>query len=297
MSRNGTGTYTLPQPPFVPNTTILSAAVNSDLSDIAAALTGSVSSDGQTPITGPLKAASGSAAAPGYSFSSGPTSGFYLGAGGSVVGAVNGTAAATLTASGWSATLGSTPVGAVADFAGSTAPSGWLLCFGQAVSQTTYAALFGVIAFTYGNPGGGNFNLPDCRGRTTYGQDNMGGSAASRITVAGGNFDGTVLGGTGGQQNKAILQTHLPSVNLPVSSITINDPGHTHASAGNQFMATGGFQSGTSGGQQYGNPFSNTASNTTGITLGGNVPTGGSGTVLPTLSNAIIFNKIIFVGV
>ena len=55
MSRNGSGVYSLPQPPFVPNTTISSAAVNSDLGDIATALTQSVSADGQTPITGILK--------------------------------------------------------------------------------------------------------------------------------------------------------------------------------------------------------------------------------------------------
>lgn len=52
MSRNGSGTYTLPQPPFVSGTTISSTAVNSDLSDIAAALTQSISKDGQTAYTG-----------------------------------------------------------------------------------------------------------------------------------------------------------------------------------------------------------------------------------------------------
>jgi hypothetical protein len=52
MSRNGSGTYTLPQPPFTPGTTIASSAVNSDLSDIAAALTQSISKDGQTVYTG-----------------------------------------------------------------------------------------------------------------------------------------------------------------------------------------------------------------------------------------------------
>jgi hypothetical protein len=52
ISRNGSGTYTLPQPPFTPGTTIASSAVNSDLSDIAAALTQSISKDGQTVYTG-----------------------------------------------------------------------------------------------------------------------------------------------------------------------------------------------------------------------------------------------------
>lgn len=52
MARNGSGTYSLPQPPFTPGTTIASSAVNSDLSDIAAALTQSISKDGQTVYTG-----------------------------------------------------------------------------------------------------------------------------------------------------------------------------------------------------------------------------------------------------
>lgn len=54
MSRNGSGTYSLPQPPFVPGTTIESTPVNSNFSDIAQALTGSVAADGQTPMTGTL---------------------------------------------------------------------------------------------------------------------------------------------------------------------------------------------------------------------------------------------------
>jgi hypothetical protein len=55
MPRNGSGSYSLPQPPFVPGTVISSSAVNSDFSDIATALTQSVSADGQTAITGILK--------------------------------------------------------------------------------------------------------------------------------------------------------------------------------------------------------------------------------------------------
>lgn len=55
MSRNGTGTYSLPAGnPVVTNTTISSTWANSTLTDIATALTGSVASDGQTPMTGAL---------------------------------------------------------------------------------------------------------------------------------------------------------------------------------------------------------------------------------------------------
>lgn len=55
MSRNGSGVYSLPAGnPVVTGTTISSTWANNTLSDIATALTGSVASDGQTPMTGPL---------------------------------------------------------------------------------------------------------------------------------------------------------------------------------------------------------------------------------------------------
>ena len=53
-------------------------------------------------------------------------------------------------------------VGAVIAFAGSTSPTGWLLCDGSAVSRTTYAALYAVIGDTYGSGDGSTtFNLPN----------------------------------------------------------------------------------------------------------------------------------------
>ena len=57
--------------------------------------------------------------------------------------------------------VGLTP-GFIAPFAGSTAPAGWLVCDGSAVSRTTYAKLFAVIGTTYGEgDGNSTFNLPD----------------------------------------------------------------------------------------------------------------------------------------
>ena len=53
------------------------------------------------------------------------------------------------------------PVGAIQAFGGSTAPLGWLMCDGSAVSRTTYAALFAVIGTRYGaGDGSTSFNLP-----------------------------------------------------------------------------------------------------------------------------------------
>ena len=56
MSRNGSGTYSLPAGnPVVTGTTISSTWANTTLTDIQNAITQSVSADGQTPITGALQ--------------------------------------------------------------------------------------------------------------------------------------------------------------------------------------------------------------------------------------------------
>lgn len=93
MPRNGSGVATLAQAPFVPNTPISSSAMNSDLSDIANMLTGSVASDGQTTITGQLKGASGSVGLPSYSFSANTNMGMYRHGAGELGFSTNGTAA------------------------------------------------------------------------------------------------------------------------------------------------------------------------------------------------------------
>lgn len=97
------------------------------------------------------------------------------------------------------------PIGSVTAFAGATAPTGHLLCYGQEVSRTTYADLFSVIstAFGVGN-GTTTFNLPDCRGRVIAGIDNMGGSAASRLTSTVMTADGNTMGATGGTQTHTL---------------------------------------------------------------------------------------------
>jgi hypothetical protein len=55
MSRNGSGTYTLPAGnPVVPSTVIATTWANNTMNDLASAMTDSVAADGQTPMTGPL---------------------------------------------------------------------------------------------------------------------------------------------------------------------------------------------------------------------------------------------------
>lgn len=57
------------------------------------------------------------------------------------------------------------PLGTINAFGGATAPEGWLLCQGQALSRTTYKDLFDVIGTSFGSGDGSTtFNLPDLRG-------------------------------------------------------------------------------------------------------------------------------------
>lgn len=91
------------------------------------------------------------------------------------------------------------PTGSIIPTALSTAPSGWLICDGSAVSRTTYANLFGVIGTTYGaGDGSTTFNLPDLRGRVVVGRD------ATQT-----EFD--VLGEAGGAKTHTLTTAEMPS--------------------------------------------------------------------------------------
>lgn len=62
------------------------------------------------------------------------------------------------------------PTGSIEMFGASTAPTGWLICDGSAVSRTIYSTLFGIIGTTWGTGDGvTTFNLPDFREASPYG--------------------------------------------------------------------------------------------------------------------------------
>ena len=104
------------------------------------------------------------------------------------------------------------PPGVIMPYAGTTAPLHWLLCDGSEVLQIDYPKLFAIIGFIYKAKGdlsdGGvaKFALPDLRGRGITGLDDMGGTAANRIT----GVRGTELGNSGGVENVTIDATNLP---------------------------------------------------------------------------------------
>lgn len=133
------------------------------------------------------------------------------------------------------------PAGVIAPFAGSTAPSGWVLADGTAYNGTnaTYTALWGVIGTTYGGTGQSSFNVPDLRGRLPVGK-----GTHADVDALGDN-DGSSL-----------------ADRRPKHKHTVNDPGHTH---GGTFSAVEWAANGATNAPI--NP-ANTSSATTGITVG-----------------------------
>lgn len=88
--------------------------------------------------------------------------------------------------------------GLVVMYGAATAPTGWLLCNGTAVSRTTYAALFAVVGTSYGTGDGSTtFNLPNSMGRVAIGAG------------AGSGLTSRAVGATGGEENHTLTVAEL----------------------------------------------------------------------------------------
>jgi microcystin-dependent protein len=96
-----------------------------------------------------------------------------------------------------------TPSGIIVSYGGAVAPTGWLLCQGQAVSRTTYTNLFAVLGESYGaGDGSTTFNLPNLKGKIAVGYD-------STQT----EFD--ALGETGGAKTHTLTVDEMPEHSHP----------------------------------------------------------------------------------
>lgn len=180
------------------------------------------------------------------------------------------------------------PVGGVVPYFGGTVPAGYALPTGQNLSATTYPVANEVLGTTYGNPGGGNFTMPDLRGRVIAHLDSGG---SNRITVAGGNFDGSGLGNAGGLQNETLTQAQLPAV---PPSFSGSFSGSAGTATGNQSVVQ--FQSNTGGtgaqliaaGGSLAGGLTPTASYTPAGTISGTVGNMGSGNSHPNLQPTMV---------
>lgn len=74
------------------------------------------------------------------------------------------------------------PIGSIIPYGGATAPNGWLICQGQAISRSEYTDLFSAIGTTFGSGNGSTtFNIPDLRNKAAMGAGTTGSLGASQL--------------------------------------------------------------------------------------------------------------------
>lgn len=225
---------------FTSGTSISSSNVNSNFSDIAAELTGSLPRDGQAAMTGQFRAASGSLALPGVTFASDTDTGFYRKAGDTIGIVAGGSEVATVSPSGLadanSNYIVGIPPGVMQPYVGITAPTGWVRANGRTIGSASSGAteranadtatLYSLLWNNYGDSvcavSGGRgasasadyaankaIALPDLRGRSFFGLDDMGSTASGRL--------GTVIttpttnGASGGTETHTLTTAQIPS--------------------------------------------------------------------------------------
>lgn len=108
----------------------------------------------------------------------------------------------------------SPPVGSLFQYAGATAPVGWLLCQGQLLTISSYPSLFSAIGNVYGGDGITQFALPDLRGR-----------------VALGASSGYPLGSSGGSETRTLTVNEMPAHSHTGTIDGVSNHTHTYQDA------------------------------------------------------------------
>ena len=199
-------------------------------------------------------------------------------------------------------------VGAIKPWTKATAPAGYILCNGAAVSRSTYAELFAVVSTTYGSGDGSTtFNVPQLQGKMPQGYDgntyNLAGTGgANTVTVsvtnnqAATNATNQAVTVTGSISNTSLTTAQLASHNHAAGA------NYQRGSGGNQVQGMGrqnvqndGFNNDVtaSAGSGTGHNHSHTLSGT----LTGNITTSLTGTVAASGTNSfspfVVVNYII----
>ena len=143
------------------------------------------------------------------------------------------------------------PLGAGLDYWGPTTPnSSFVFPTGQAISRTTYAALFSLFGTTYGGGDGSTtFNLPDKTGRVSAMKE----ASSSRLTLTYFGGNSANLGATGGGESIALSLAQLPrritSSGSNLINVTSNVAGILSGGSFQQFVggSVNSIQNGTIG--------------------------------------------------
>lgn len=207
-------------------------------------------------------------------------------------------------------------VGAIKPWTKSTAPDGYLLCDGAAVSRTTFADLFAVVGTTYGaGDSSTTFNVPNLQGKMPQGFDgntyNLAGTGgANTVTVSVTNNQAA----TNATNQSVTITGSIDNTSLTTAQLASHS--HSPGGANNEFMTRNGGPSSTrindfgvvssDGGGNYGEPANTTnAGSGTGHnhthtlsgTLTGNITTSLTGSVTASGTNSfspfVVVNYII----
>jgi microcystin-dependent protein len=223
MPRNNQGVYALPAGnPVVPGTLIETTWANPTMSDIAAALTGSLPRDGSAGMTGPLILSNSNPTNPLEAASKAYVQSFMVYATGM-------------------------PVGAAMPFLGNTPPPGFLVCDGQAVSRTTYAELFAVIGTIYGAGDGVlTFNVPDLRNQFIRGKaDDRAVGSLQAGSFAAHTHPVSDPGHTHANTVSGSQAAHSHGITTGSHSHGVSDPGHRHNAIVGQNVSASGIAGGS----------------------------------------------------
>jgi len=129
------------------------------------------------------------------------------------------------------------PVGTIVQYAGTTPPTGWLICNGSTLLIANYSNLYDVINNIYGSDNSGlTFNLPDFRGRTSIGTNSTNSILSSRI-----------IGTYEGKESQILSVNELPTHNHNATS----DSAGLHDHTGNTSIIPNHIHNTNSSGDQY----------------------------------------------
>ena len=188
---------------------------------------------------------------------------------------------------------GALPIGSMIDYSGATLPPGFEWPRGTALSSAANYPEYNAVT--------GGLATPDMRGRLGIPLDNLGGTAAGRLS--GGFISGSVIGSSGGSDGVTLSVGNLPSHQ---HAVFLKDAGHLHSpgTPGTNFITDGGSVENyaAGGGVLRGNP-ATTSTNTTGITIGSvsgtandnQTATIGSGTAVGVLQPSMMITKLLVV--